>query len=1023
MDVVIQGGASSAPPVLSIDSASLSFGAVQVGSSRDLTLTVTNTGAGTLTGTATPSVSFSVLSGSPFSLGAGQSQVVTVRFAPNAIVTFVGQLSVTTNAGNATVQLSGTGTAPPAPVVGLSTNVLVFPNTTINANSLPAPITITNIGSSALILGTASLAGANPVDFVIAGDSCSGVTLTPAPAAGSSCTLSVSFGPTLLGTRSANLSIPSNAAGSPSSVSLSGTGLAAPAPAATLSTSSLTFASQVVGSNSLPQSVTLTNTGTANLLLGTLSISGTNPGDYLIVTNTCTNATLIPNATCAFSVSFQPTATGTRTASVAISSNAAGSPHSVSLSGTGAAPAAPAATLSVGSLTYGPLTVGSSSAAQSVVLTNSGTANLVLGVLSLSGANPSDYSVATNTCNNTTLAPGATCVFGVTFTPTALGTRAATVSISSNAIGSPHSVGLAGTGIALPPPPAPCGGQAVTWTVSTSTCTATYPGGQSGTSTLLSDATGPTTGTVTASCTNGLLALNLPLCAATLPPKPRIDSIDSPRGAKGTVLTIVGEFFALLQGMTTVKFGATEGLIGLNSTDTNLVVQVPDGAQGPVSVTVTTAAGGSNALTFFYTNAEFQIVEETDSKSVLTEPSLAVDPKDPDHAVVGFNDVDILGAVSCGWAETLNGGKTWKKGAMPFPVGVNGSGDPWIRFMPNTNQLMYSCIGTRVSANTKMKGIYVAVSATQFAKDLKLPSPKPVVETSEPRGIDRPSFGFILMGGRLRTVACWTLGNEHASSSITANYRIQNAYSDDIADLNPVWSKANSVAKNNYPSFCSMGGNGVDKIGVSWFERNDNVGTGTLYLRTSIDGNKWSKPVQLDTTDMWNNLENKFSASTTTRLTSNPYAQILPGDSANSLATVWQRRRAQRSEIVVGTIQIDNKLVPTVIDVRVVAGAESFLPGTGACGRIAGGYQFSESSSTQFNFKVWPTKNLSSPLFATTFSSDFHDINPDTPSDPSSRRIGDYMGADCSSGIGWAAWTEVRRNKRLEIWGAKFSIQ
>ena len=452
VDVVIQGGASSAPPVLSTDLASLSFGTVQVGHSKDLTLTVTNTGAGTLTGTATPSASFSVVSGSPFSLTAGQSQIVTVRFAPSTAVVVSGQLSVTSNGGSATVQLSGTGTPLPAPILTLSTNVLVFPGTIINSNSLPAVITITNTGGANLILGAASLGGANPGDFVIAGNSCSGATLPPNPAPSSSCTLSISFGPTALGARMASISIPSNAAGGPASVSMSGTGLAAPAPAVTLSPTGLTFASTTIGANSLPQSVVLTNSGTANLLLGPLSLGGANPSDYLVVTNTCSNATLIPNGTCTFSVSFQPTATGTRTASATISSNATGSPHSVSLTGTGAAQAAPAVTLSANSLPFNSQTIGTTSAALPVVLTNSGTANLVLGTLTLAGANPGDYVVGPNNCNNATLIPNGTCSFSVSFKPTATGTRTASVSIPSNAAGSPSTVTLSGTGVATPTP-------------------------------------------------------------------------------------------------------------------------------------------------------------------------------------------------------------------------------------------------------------------------------------------------------------------------------------------------------------------------------------------------------------------------------------------------------------------------------------------------------------------------------------------------------------------------------------------
>ena len=79
--------------------------------------------------------------------------------------------------------------------------------------------------------------------------------------------------------------------------------------------------------------MTLTNSGNASLAITTVKIGGTNASDFS-KTDTCTNATVAASATCAISVTFAPTAAGSRTASISIADNASGSPQSVSLTGT-----------------------------------------------------------------------------------------------------------------------------------------------------------------------------------------------------------------------------------------------------------------------------------------------------------------------------------------------------------------------------------------------------------------------------------------------------------------------------------------------------------------------------------------------------------------------------------------------------------------------------------------------------------------------------------------------------------------
>src|SRR6266478_4338917 len=201
-----------------------------------------------------------------------------------------------------------------------------------------------------------------------------------------------------------------------------------------LSSTSLTFASQLVGSTSAAQTVTLNNTGNAALSVTSIVASG----DYA-QTNTC-GTSVAAGANCTISVTFTPTATGTRTGAITITDNAVGSPHTVSLTGTGTAPVL---SLSSTTLTFGSQLMNTTSAAQSVTLNNTGNAALSVTSIVASG----DYA-QTNTCGSS-VAAGANCTISVTFTPTATGTRTGAITITDNAAGSPHIVSLTGTGSAI----------------------------------------------------------------------------------------------------------------------------------------------------------------------------------------------------------------------------------------------------------------------------------------------------------------------------------------------------------------------------------------------------------------------------------------------------------------------------------------------------------------------------------------------------------------------------------------------
>jgi hypothetical protein len=146
---------------------------------------------------------------------------------------------------------------------------------------------------------------------------------------------------------------------------------------------------------------------------------------------------------CTVSVTFKPTASGTRTAALSVTDNAAGSPQSASLTGT-ATNSGATLTLSPSSVAFGNCPAESPCSSQAVTLHNSGSSTVSLSGISFTGADPSDFT-QNNTCNSS-LAAGGTCNIAILFAPAAAGTRSAALSIADNASGSPQSAALSGTG-------------------------------------------------------------------------------------------------------------------------------------------------------------------------------------------------------------------------------------------------------------------------------------------------------------------------------------------------------------------------------------------------------------------------------------------------------------------------------------------------------------------------------------------------------------------------------------------------
>jgi len=447
--VSLNGNATAALAPAASLTAALTFGSLNLGTtSTAQTATLSNTGSAPLTlGTlATGSTEFVVSGGSCAAGGvvaAGGSCSVTVTFTPATAGSRSATLVITHNAsgGQSSTSLSGSGVAL-NPVIGVSPTTLGF-SQTVNTTSASQTVTVSNSGNAPLAISALSIAGAQASDFQIAtGTTCAAGASV---AANASCVVKLTFTPATTGARSANLSITHNAAGSPSSVTLNGTGTATPLPTIALNATALTFASQTVGSTSASQSVTVSNSGSATLTFSGLTLTGSAAGDFSRGGSCSAAGTLAAGASCTVSFSFTPGAAGTRSATLTLASDASNGPAALGLSGTGAALAAPSVGLAPGSLDFGSQTTGVVSTARSVTLSNSGS-----GALSITGITAtSGFGVGSN-CG-ASLAAGASCTLSVTFTPALAGAATGSVSVASNATGSPHVVGLAGTGVTASP--------------------------------------------------------------------------------------------------------------------------------------------------------------------------------------------------------------------------------------------------------------------------------------------------------------------------------------------------------------------------------------------------------------------------------------------------------------------------------------------------------------------------------------------------------------------------------------------
>ncbi len=388
--------------------------------------------------------------------------------------------------------------APEVNVTGFSTTIL-HNDTTPNIadgtqfSSLASPTStlsttvsrsyeIQNLGGDVLTTSTITITGLNPEDFTIfaAGTSPSGAI--PAVSGGviSVKQLTIAFDPSAPGLRRAIVNIVNDDANeNPYVFHIQGYGFD-PVPEIdmvghTVGTASIIDGSliPITGNNTLfdPQTVGVTNqtkdfrirnVGTLTLQLTDpspyVTISGTNPGDFTLVTIP-TSSGIIPGSFRTFSINFNPSAPGIRTAMVSIANNDSNeNPYNFLIQGTGVTPEAdilgngqPIASGStiptfVNDTFFDYINVASGTIDRVFTIQNSGSATLTIGAITLSGAAASDYTVISLPTSPLTV--GSTTTFAIRFDPSAIGLRDALVSIVNSDLNeNPYTFAISGYGL------------------------------------------------------------------------------------------------------------------------------------------------------------------------------------------------------------------------------------------------------------------------------------------------------------------------------------------------------------------------------------------------------------------------------------------------------------------------------------------------------------------------------------------------------------------------------------------------
>ncbi len=372
----------------------------------------------------------------PVTLTIPASATATATFARFRLCAEVGECNTPLGAAASGEVEDYAVTLVDAPAVLLSATDLAFGDQVVGTSGAALTLTVSNTGTADLTTLAPTLGAPDGGDFAVTGNTC----LTPT-APGTDCTIGVVFTPTAAGIRAATLGFASNADGSPHEIALSGNGIAQN-PAISVDTASLDFGSQPVGAATGLQAVTVTNAGNIALTVTGFTAAGDNPTDFALVNDTCTGTLLAVSESCTAGFTFTPGAPGERSATSTVGTDAAGISLAIALAGVGTQPGV---SLTPPSIDFGPQVAGTSSAAQTVTLGNSGNSALTVLGISVSAGFARSHNCPM------LLAPAEDCAIDVVFAPAASGPVTGTLAVTTSGPNGTDSVTLEGVGIAQMP--------------------------------------------------------------------------------------------------------------------------------------------------------------------------------------------------------------------------------------------------------------------------------------------------------------------------------------------------------------------------------------------------------------------------------------------------------------------------------------------------------------------------------------------------------------------------------------------
>jgi 6-phosphogluconolactonase (cycloisomerase 2 family) len=422
--------AASPAQTVQLSTTALAFSAQLIGTTsaaKRVTLTNTDNATSLVIDGILGSAEYSETDTCGTSLAPLASCTIFVTFSPAAAGAISGAITIQDEGSDSpqVVSLSGNGLTP----VSFSPPSLSFGTVAVGTKSASKTVTIINNQST-----SATLRVSTSGDYSALG---SGTTPCGASlGAKGKCTLAVTFQPTVNGAINGALTIAYNAPFSPLEASLSGSGSGGSTAPLTFSPSSLSFGNVVVGTTSAGKVVTVKNVSASAVTINTFPASG----NYSATGSGATpcGGLLNTGSSCTFTVTFTPTLTGTAAGAVTVTDNAADSPQVLGLTGNGVQ----LVTLSPGTLTFPAQRLGTTSAVQTVTLTNHQTANtLAIDSVAITG----DFSTVTagkQPCGNR-VAALASCTIGVVFAPAAGGGSVkGALTVVHNASSSPGVVNL-----------------------------------------------------------------------------------------------------------------------------------------------------------------------------------------------------------------------------------------------------------------------------------------------------------------------------------------------------------------------------------------------------------------------------------------------------------------------------------------------------------------------------------------------------------------------------------------------------